>query len=1252
MATLALSLGGQVVGGLLGGPIGATVGRALGALAGSAIDGMLFGEPQTAAAPGEMRLQGSREGAPIPRVYGWTRLTGNVVWATELVDIEPEDAGAKGLFAADDGATPIAANFALALCEGEVHRIGRIWADGNLLATEGLNIRIYRGTEDQPVDGLIAATQGEGGAPAYRGVCYLVFERLPLASFGNRIPNLSVEVCRAVGELEPAIRAVTVIPGATEFGYDPVPRLRIVRPGETTGENVHQLPDTSDWTVSMDELTAICPNLEDVSLVVTWFGDDLRCGSCAIRPRVEASSRTVDGVDWSVAGVSRGTATVVSSHAGGPAYGGTPSDASVLAAIADLKARGLRVTLYPLVMMDVPEGNALPDPYGGTAQAAYPWRGRITCHPAPGRGGSPDGTGTATAQVDAFFAATWGYRRMVLHYAALAAEGGADALVIGSELRGLTTVRGMGDSFPAVTRLMTLASDVRAIVGPTVKLTYAADWSEYSGYQPGGGAKLFHLDPLWAHAAIDAVGIDNYMPIADWRDGTDHADAQVTGSVYDLDYLAANIAGGEGFHWFYASDADRVAGQRTPVTDGGAGEPWVWRYKDLVSWWSQLHYDRPGGVRAATPTAWVPQGKPIWFTELGCAAVDKGANQPNLFSDAKSSEDGRPYFSSGAPDALMQRQFLRAHHRWWNDPQNNPASTVYSGRMVDTGHTALWTWDARPYPAFPTLAETWADGVNHAAGHWLTGRLGALAADELAEALADDFGVAIDAQPRPPLLHGMVVEQVGTLRDALAPVMTTCGIDLVGRDGELKLITPDLREPCLLGERVAGEGPIETCRRADPTATVGRLAVGFSDRERSYLQGTVTASREGEAALATETLPLTLDAAGARLAAERMLAQRAGSTTGELTLPPSALALEAGDVVDLGGTDGLRVVTEIRDALARRVSVRALAGEAATEFDEARPALHPTLPGGRAIPVTWSAHLPAMAEDPLRSRLLVAAWARPWPGEVTVVDGIAGTTLATVTQPATIGTVAEALPPGPTALPDPVSTLTVALNTGHLSDAEPAAVLAGANRVAVETAGGDWEVVGFEGAELVMPGLYRLSGLFRGLDGTEHAVVGAGIGNRVIVLDGRYTVLPLSADALDRERELRVFGGRTDLVGMPLELALPVGAALPLAPVHLAARRLANGDIRFGWARRSRGDASHWGLAEAVLEHAPETYRLTILDAGVPRRTIDAASPVAVYSATAQAADFGGPATVCNWTVAQCSAVLGPGHAASAAFSG
>ncbi|HEY0835363.1 MAG TPA: glycoside hydrolase TIM-barrel-like domain-containing protein, partial [Azospirillum sp.] len=763
--------------------IGATIGRALGALAGAAVDSALFGDSPQPAAGADIRLQGSSEGGPIPRLYGWGRITGNIIWATELEEIAGEATGAKGTSEAD--ASDIVASFAVGLCEGEVQRLGRIWADGRVLETAGLNLRFYRGSETQTPDSLIEAVQGEGQAPAYRGLCYLVFERLPLGPFGNRIPNISVELCRVVGDLEPAIRAVTIIPGATEFGYDPVPRVRVVAPGTTASENAHMSAEVSDWTLSIDELVALCPNLERVSLVVAWFGDDLRCGQCRLRPKVEAAARSVSGTDWDVAGLAREEAQVVSVHEGGPAYGGTPSDAAVAAAIADLKARGLAVTLTPLVLMDVPAGNALPDPYGGgAAQPAYPWRGRITCDPAPGVAGTPDRTAAAAAQVATFVGtgSGWDYRRMVLHYAQLAAaSGGVDAFIIGSELRGLTTIRGGADGFPFVAALVALAADVRAIVGAATRLTYAADWSEYSGYQPedAPGDKLFHLDPLWAAEDIDAVGIDNYMPLADWRDGDGHADAADWESPYELAYLEANIAGGEGHDWFYAGDADRLDQVRAPIADGVHGEPWVWRIKDLAGWWSHAHHDRVGGVRAASPTAWVPQGKPLWFTELGCGAVDKGANQPNVFGDAKSAESGRPHFSSGAPDALMQRQFLRAHLAHWARVANNPVSAVYGGPMLDVSRVYLWSWDARPYPAFPGDAQTWSDAANHATGHWLTGRLGALAGDELLRAIAADWGVTLGAVAAlPPLLHGLVSEGVLSARELMEAVLAATGTAL------------------------------------------------------------------------------------------------------------------------------------------------------------------------------------------------------------------------------------------------------------------------------------------------------------------------------------------------------------------------------------------------------------------------------------------------------------------------------------------
>src|SRR5690606_20840160 len=114
------------------------------------------------------------------------------------------------------------------------------------------------------------------------------------------------------------------------------------------------------------------PGLERVGLVVAWFGTDLRAGQCRILPGVEVPARQEESKPWRVSGIAREDAYVVSRVEGRPAYGGTPSDASVIAAIRDLKARGIEVYLYPFLMMDVSVDNTLPDPYGDARQAPYP----------------------------------------------------------------------------------------------------------------------------------------------------------------------------------------------------------------------------------------------------------------------------------------------------------------------------------------------------------------------------------------------------------------------------------------------------------------------------------------------------------------------------------------------------------------------------------------------------------------------------------------------------------------------------------------------------------------------------------------------------------------------------------------------------------------------------------------------------------------------------------------------------------------
>jgi hypothetical protein len=709
-----------------------------------------------------------------------------------------------------------------------------------------------------------------------------------------------------------------------------------------------------------------------------------------------------------------------------------------------------------------------------------------------------------------------------------------------------------------------------------------------------------------------------------------------------------NVAGGEGYDWFYASDADRQAQLRTPITDGAHGEPWLWRYKDIRNWWSRAHHDRPGGVRSASPTAWVPGSKPVIFTELGCGAVDKGANKPNIFGDPKSAESGRPYFSSGLPDPLIQRQVLRAHQRWWADPANNPTG------MVDIERMFLWTWDARPYPAFPALDQVWADGPNHRNGHWLTGRLGGAAVDELAQAIAADHGVAITAEPASPWLAGLVLGTATTARDALEPVIAASGLSLRNRAAGLHLGQPRRSDVTVLDvDRLAADdGAILARRRGSAAEAPGRLALTYLDRERDYLTGTVTALSHGDGPLATRSSAMALDASGARLTAERLLDGLAVEReTLDFTLPPAELALEPGDLVNIGGlSDGPFEITEIRDGTTRRVTARSLPSGTATVTGVDRPLTAGNGPAVRSIPHVLAAHLPPTPDDPMRSRIVLAAYAQPWPGSVHLMDEATGAAATTVTRRCFLGRVVTPLAPGPTGVWDRGNAVDLEMLAGHLASAEPAAVLSGSNRLAIETDTGAWEVIGFGQSELIAPGRYRLSRLLRGLAGT--AAGSAGYDRPVIMLDARVATLAVEASRLGELQAFRVYAGGADVEGRLLELQTSAGPALPLPPVHLRARRDNAGDIVISWIRRSRADGDGWGAVDSPLEHVPEHYRLTILNGAAAVRVVETGTPSASYTAAAQLSDFGAVPAAFVFTVAQSSTVMGPGHVAWGEFHG
>lgn len=1183
------------VGGAVAGPLGAAVGRALGGV----LDGRLIGSlapvrrgPRIEA----LKVQATAEGAPMAWVAGRARVTGQVIWAARFLEDRRTEAAGKGGPRTETGAYSL--SFAVAICEGQIDGIGRVWADGRPMDLTGVTMRVHRGGEDQAPDPLIEAVEEE--APAYRGVAYVVFEDLALGPYGNRPPQLSFEVFRrargATPRLEDLLEGVCLIPGAGEFVLATEAVVRREGLTRTASENVHTGDGRPGLIVSLDQLQAQAPNLKRVSLVVGWFGSSTAAHEFTVKPGVERRDKPTEPLSWSVAGLGRTEAHLISQIDGAPAYGGTPSDESVRQAVAELKARGLEVTLYPFVFMDC-EG--------------FPWRGRVA-----GRDGAQAG-----GDVAACFGAAdgWGLRRMARHYAALAAETRADGLLIASEMRGLTWTRDEAGGFPAVQALRDLVADCRAIVGPGVKLSYAADWSEWFGRHDGDDV-IFNLDPLWADSDLDYVGIDFYPPLGDWRDGDGGVDAEAFAGPDDPEYLAAQVAGGENFDWFYASPEDRAAQIRTPIVDAAHGEDWAFRAKDLKSWWSNAHHDRPGGVRAESATAWVPGMKPIRLTEFGCAAVDRGANAPNLFQDPKSAESALPPFSSGVRDDRMQRRALEAVLGWYTTAENNPISSVYGGPMLEGADA--WCWDARPWPAFPGRADVWADAAAWATGHWLNGRLHG-EGEDLAEAALRRTGFAeeeIRVAAGQARVDGLVLEGPTTGREALDPLLEALGLTIVERGEGVALIGVDSAEPIEIAEgalALPDDRPaMRTERRLEPAPATVRAR--FVDGDADYRTGAVAARGEGSGEEAALDLAVVCPAVTAEAVVRRRLTDAAADRASVALGPLEAMRLEPGDAVAVEGLGGdWRVEWVVLDeapvaTLAPTPAIIAggeagtpTAGEPAEAFGAPFLALLdlPPLPGAEAD-----------------GRPLAAVGADPWRPQTVWAGGSAGTLTprGEVERPATVGRLVEALPRGARHRRLMQAELAVRLEGTAPSSRPVEAVLAGANALAVAGEAG-WEIVQFLTAEPLGDDVWRLSGLIRGQQGTVAAPAPSGA--LVVVLDGLSRV-ELAAGERGLPRLWRA-GPRGGPAGGPAvaEIAATVTGlhGRPWAPAHLKARPTVEGGRRVAWIPRARLDGDRWDGPDPMGDAARFRVRLLAGEAERDALEVEVASAVLAVEPLAEA---------------------------------
>ncbi|WP_246525532.1 phage tail protein [Thalassovita aquimarina] len=653
---------------------------------------------------------------------------------------------------------------------------------------------------------------------------------------------------------------------------------------------------------------------------------------------------------------------------------------------------------------------------------------------------------------------------------------------------------------------------------------------------------------------------------------------------------------------------------------------------------------------------------------MGCASIDKGTNQPNKFVDPKSSESVLPHYSDGRRDELIQMQYLRALLGYWGEAANNPVSGQYGGRMLDMSRAYVWAWDARPYPAFPRNTELWSDAENYARGHWINGRGSARSLASVVTEICRRAGVSeIDTSALHGHVRGYHQKDAAEARSALQPLMLRYGFDAIERDGVLVFRSRTGMTDWALGQNalaVNDELPYSTeAHCAAQSEMAGRVRLRFVEADADFetvAEESVLPDVETHAVAASE-IPLAMTRAEGRQVVERWLSEaRLARDSVRLALPPSALGIGAGDVIELPGDGpaGTYRVDRVEYRASQIVEAVRIDPESyrPAEFTEETSPVTPFFAPAPVLPLFLD--LPLLRGDEPPHAPHMAVTATPWPGSVAVYHAAADSDydlLSTQEARAIIGMTETALVRARPGLWDRGSRLQVRLASGSLESRPRQQILAGSNLAAIgDGTVENWELVQFRDARLVDDNTYLLTNLLRGQLGSDAAMPESWPeGSYFVLLDNAVTQLGLASASRNLARHYRIGPARRgydDPSYRHYQLAFAGIGLRPYAPVHLRAEPAGTGDVTLRWIRRTRVGGDSWDGLEVPLGEEQELYLVRILAGAQVLREETVASAEWTYASAAIAEDGGLSGLVAE--VAQVSATYGAGAPAKLSLNG
>ncbi|MDE1901658.1 MAG: phage tail protein [Alphaproteobacteria bacterium] len=539
------------------------------------------------------------------------------------------------------------------------------------------------------------------------------------------------------------------------------------------------------------------------------------------------------------------------------------------------------------------------------------------------------------------------------------------------------------------------------------------------------------------------------------------------------------------------------------------------------------------------------------------------------------------------------------------------------------------------------------------------GSIAAIVTDILNRAgyAAADYNVsALDADT----VQGYVLSEPMSARSAIEPLQAYAPFDLVESDGMLVAVPRGGNAVATVASaewRAAFDGKTQPpgllTQRAQEMDLPREIDVDYIDPGRNFEVNSQRARRIATAARAVQkiSLPVICDAETAKQVAEaRLYTMWAERDLVRVSLSRAWLALDPGDVIDLGTGNNLRIASVTQSG--GLLQVEGFYNYAATLASAA------VADGGRNLaaaamtsspPVLYMMDLPLLRSSDDEAGVYVTATAHAGWNGATVMrssDGVSYDAIGALQLAATAGIAATVLGDGSGYYADNANSVTVQVTQGSLSSCGFIDMTNGANAALLGR-----EIIQFQTATLIGPGLYQLSNLLRGRRGTESATGSHAAGEDFVLLQNG-AVDFIAARLTDRNiaYDFRAVATGQNL-GTATDNVFTYGlqTICPLSPANIkGARSLGTtGDLTLTWARRARLNAEWVDYIDVPLDEPQELYEADIMNGGAVMRAFTGlTSPTVTYTAAQQTADWGA-SVPSSFTVMiyQVSSRYGNGHA-------